>query len=243
MKIPEPIWLQEVTSTNTILGERIKSSTIPSGTIIAAHMQTAGRGRFDRKWQSGRSANLTFSLYFSTQKVFPEIASIPMAVSLGVRKYLQKKQIIAKCKWPNDVMVNDHKICGILSEQIKMDDDRTHIVIGVGLNLNMTATELKQIDKPATSVFNECGFELSPPSVLQELIPYLCNSLNIWEGSGFEGIKTEWCKHCWRYGQDVTINNNNLPISGKLFGFGNSGEIILELADKSHRTIWSGDVQ
>ena len=238
----EPVWVDSVGSTNQELKNNIRQGVdYPSGYILSACEQTAGRGRFERRWIARKGQSLTFSLVLTTTKTFPEIATIPLAVGLGVCKYMQNKGIEACGKWPNDVLVGDNKICGILSEKVAFGQ-KEYIIVGIGINLNMSQEEARLIDKPATSIFIESGQKVDQKESLAELRPYIDASLATWDESGFPGIRPEWEKVAWRFEEEVELDNSGIIISGILAGFGESGQLLLKLPGGVVKEFWSGDV-
>ncbi len=242
MRLMKPEWVDSVDSTNKELKRKIEAGVVyGSGYVFAAVEQYAGKGRFDRSWKTVKGQNLTFSLIVDTTQSFPKIATVPMASGLGVCRYLRDLGVNAKGKWPNDVLVGDNKICGILSE-IATFSKKEYIVVGIGINLNMEEDELSAIDKPATSLFMEIGRKLPPNEVLSSLLPYISKSLTLWEAEGFAGIRRAWEDVSWRINEEVVLENVGKNIAGKLVGYGADGQLLLELADGTQREFWSGDV-
>ena len=242
MRLQRPIWVDSVGSTNMELKTNIgQGVTYPTGYVFAACEQTEGRGRFDRSWKAEKGKSLTFSLVVATDKTFPEIATIPMAAGIGVCNYLIDKGIVAKGKWPNDVLVGEKKICGILSEKVSFQHD-DYIIVGIGVNLNMSLDESLRIDKPATSVYIESSNRLEQEEALAELLPYISASLSLWEESGFAGIRAQWESIAWKFGEEVELDNSGKIVTGILAGFGDSGQLLLELPGGEVKEFWSGDV-
>ena len=106
----------------------------------------------DRSWISPAYTNLCFSFY-AVDVPIPAIPSFTMAMSLAINDYLRSFRINSQPKWPNDVLVNNKKIAGILSEHIDSSENSIRgIITGIGINVNMTKDQIKEIDKPATSI-------------------------------------------------------------------------------------------
>ena len=129
------LWLEKAESTNKTLRERLESSDNLS--VIAAREQTAGRGQGTHTWYSSKGLNLTFSmLYNPSDLLAADMILITCATTLGIRDYLLERGVTARIKWPNDIWVDDRKICGILIENILDGPRIRHSIIGIGLNLN-----------------------------------------------------------------------------------------------------------
>lgn len=129
------LWLEKAESTNKTLRECLGSCDNLS--VIAAREQTAGRGQGTHTWFSSKGLNLTFSmLYNPSDLLAADMILITCATTLGIRDYLLEKGVTARIKWPNDIWVDDRKICGILIENILDGPRIRHSIIGIGLNLN-----------------------------------------------------------------------------------------------------------
>ena len=231
-------WFDELDSTNTSLVDRARSDPdLPSGTIYVARMQTAGRGRLERKWMSARGQNLLFSLYYRTDANLRHLPSLTMAASIAIDEMLHSLQIQSNLKWPNDVQVNGRKIAGLLSERT-----RDGMVIGIGLDVNMTGAEAAQIDQPATSILIETGMEMVIEDVLGTLLTHLPLWLRHWEAGGFSGLRDRWLLGCGGVGTPLSVRSGEQRISGLLAGFGEDGELLLRMPDGQVQAIWSGDV-
>ncbi len=233
-------WFDEVESTNTCLLEQVRRDPdLASGTVWAARRQSAGRGRFDRKWISFPDRNLLFSLFYRTSVEISQWPSLSMAMAVAIDEMLHDFNIISNLKWPNDIQVRGCKIGGILAERAGDDG----LVVGVGLNVNMTALELAQIDQPATSMQNETGVEWEVEEVLRVLLEkYLPLWLTRWESGGFAGIRQRWCEGCGGLDTPLVVREGIRRIHGTLAGFGENGELQLRLPDGEIQTIWAGDI-
>jgi BirA family biotin operon repressor/biotin-[acetyl-CoA-carboxylase] ligase len=236
-------WFDKLASTNASLRERFhQHPNLKSGTLIAAREQTAGRGRQDRKWLSAPDQNLCFSLYLQTDAELSTVPSLTMAVALAVTETLQAKRIPAAPKWPNDVLVNGKKICGILSERVEQSNPKqAGILIGIGLNVNMTSEDAAQIDRPATSILIETHRATELQKALEDLFPQLEYWINEWQQGGFSKLQESWTKQAGPIGKALTVHDGVIKKSGTLAGFGSHGELLLK-TEAGIETIWSGDV-
>lgn len=230
------VWYDSLGSTNQALKERVQvDPVLPSGTVVATLEQTAGRGRGDRVWISGRGENLTASV-FIRHPVDPRTApSSAMAAAIGVARFLRSQGIAADLKWPNDVRVGERKICGILSERL-----RAGVVIGLGLNVNMQFTS--GIDQPAVSMRMLSGRRHDPKTMLPLVLESIAPHLLAWMDSGFEGIRVEWEGLCPSIGKPVSVRDGTTRRTGMLSGFGEYGELLLAGPDDTVYPVWSGDL-
>ena len=141
-KLTDIRWFDTVESTNDEARKAV--GELDNLSVMAARCQTAGRGQGDHKWHSRPCENLTFSvvLKFGDGGLAPlaarDMLVITEAVTLALRRYLLRKRVSARIKWPNDIYVGDRKICGILIENILHGPDVSASIVGIGLNLNQT---------------------------------------------------------------------------------------------------------
>lgn len=133
----EILILKEVDSTNTYIKENC--TTIKPMTMVAAVEQTSGRGQRGNCWETERSKNLVFSFYFHPLGILPsQQFVISEAAALAVVSTLHDFDISANVKWPNDIYIDNKKICGILIENSILGTSITTSIIGIGLNVNQT---------------------------------------------------------------------------------------------------------
>ena len=230
------IWHARLSSTNTTLQELAeRTPDLPSGTVIATREQTRGRGRLDRVWISGKNENLTFSLFLRVGTDPYRLPSASMAAAVAAADFLESEGIQASLKWPNDVLVNGKKICGILSEAVSGG-----VIIGIGLNVNMDTTT--HIDQPATSLRIESGKHYDCEHLLPVFLNKLLPHLTAWECHGFSGIRKSWEARVTNLGKPIRLRDGNHERNGVLAGFGEDGELLLQTDESTRIPIWSGEL-
>ncbi len=134
------IKLDAIDSTNSYLKKIILNKDVSDSTIVTAKFQTKGKGQLGTNWQSEDSKNLIFSIYKKDLGIkVKDQFIISIIVSLALIKTLKKNNLPnLRIKWPNDIMSNNKKICGILIENIVKEKHVKHTIIGIGLNVNQT---------------------------------------------------------------------------------------------------------
>jgi BirA family biotin operon repressor/biotin-[acetyl-CoA-carboxylase] ligase len=238
MSLHPPEWHDTLSSTNSVLAARLRAGeSLAPGFVLAAREQTAGRGRFDRTWAAAPGRDLTFSLLLGAEAAPTQLASLPMAAALAVAELIDDYGPAATTKWPNDVLVGGRKICGILAEQVA-----EHVVLGIGLNVNMTAADAAAIDRPATSLLIETGDEREVADVLDALLPHLDRRLADWRSAGFTALAPAWRERCHNLGQTIEVGDGDNRQRGVLLGFGEAGQLRLRREDGREVEIWAGDV-
>jgi len=207
---------------------------LPEGTVVAAREQTAGRGRRGRIWDS-TGENLIFSVLLRGLTGPKNAPSAAMAAAMAVADLLKDERLKPSLKWPNDVLVNDRKICGILSEGVSGG-----VIIGIGLNVNMESAG--HIDQPATSLLIETGARRDPASLLKKLLPSLSTRLEKWKEGGFSAIRKDWEAGAPMFGKTVKVREGDTMRSGLHAGFGQDGELLLRTKSGDLLSVWAGEL-
>ncbi|QHI70400.1 biotin--[acetyl-CoA-carboxylase] ligase [Tichowtungia aerotolerans] len=229
-------WYDRLPSTNTFLKELLEvDSQLPSGTVVATREQTHGRGRRGRSWLASANENLTFSFLLLGSCEPQKLPAAAMAAAVAVAELLTQEGISADLKWPNDVLVNGRKICGILSEGVPGG-----IIVGIGLNVNMQ--NAGHIDQPATSMLIESGSRHSLDELLEKLLPILSGRLDEWAQGGFSRVRKKWEAHVPNIGKMISVRDGDAFREGLLAGFGENGELLLQDQSGTVSPVWAGDV-
>ena len=239
-----PEWHERLDSTNTSLVARLKGGeALPCGFVLAAHEQTAGRGRYERQWISRPGRDLAFSFLWLTDADALRLSSLTMAVALGVGDAVESLGVSTQVRWPNDLMVDGCKICGILAERCEGGEAATcGVVVGVGLNVNMEGPEAAAIDRPATSILLETGCACEVESVLDRILEALPPWMGRWEAGGFPALHDSWFRRHCGMGDRVEVGEGRQRREGVLTGFGEAGQLLLRRTDGSIEEVWAGDV-
>lgn len=152
----EIINFKEIYSTNTWAKEHFDE--LNDMTALSTDLQTAGHGQFERYWlSSNKNGGNCYITIVLKPKNKEHVGKITSFASLIIAKTLEAYGLKPNFKYPNDVMISDKKIAGILAEATSKGDELLGIALGMGINLNLEYEELKTIDQAATSIFNETG--------------------------------------------------------------------------------------
>jgi len=233
-------YLEETDSTNLFLMQNTKTLN-NNGTVVLAENQTKGRGRKDRSWSSAKGLNLTFSILISDSeilKIYPGI--INLACSLSVAVSIENIfQLNTNLKWPNDVLINNKKVAGILLESSSKGKNINRIVAGIGINVNQV-TFPADFKIPATSVKNEFKSNVEIESLLAEILNTFEELLeSASKNPGY--ILKEWRLKCNMIGDKITISENDKLKSGIFDDIDENGFLILKTKNGLEKII-SGDV-
>ncbi len=200
-------------------------ATYAAPLIVLSEHQTGGRGRRGREWSSPFAQNLYLSFAWPVTNGMAQIDGLSLVVGLAVVRAVEKViGATAQLKWPNDVLINKQKVAGILLELVGDPADLCHVVIGIGVNLNMTGVN-QAIDQKWTSLFNETGRQVDRTAFTQNLLECLDRYLDKQKIHGFPSLKSEWLDaHAWQ-GCDVVLSSGSETVEGKIIGVGDKGEI------------------
>jgi BirA family biotin operon repressor/biotin-[acetyl-CoA-carboxylase] ligase len=219
------IKLNAIDSTNSYLRTLSNEEVLEDYTVVMAKHQTNGRGQMGTVWNSEKAKNLTVSVFKDVSKLYIEHPFyISMAVSLSLIKTLQSFSIPKlSVKWPNDILSENKKICGILIENVIKQNSFKASVIGIGLNVNQT--NFKGLPK-ASSLKLLKGNTLNLDEVLQTIIKYLKYYFMLLRKEEYDFLKQEYESYLFRKNKPSTFKDvegnaftgyiKNISISGNL---------------------------
>ncbi|MCA2997004.1 MAG: biotin--[acetyl-CoA-carboxylase] ligase [Rhodocyclaceae bacterium] len=222
-----------IDSTNTELLNQAASGAV-SGTCLAAELQTAGRGRRGRVWKSALGASLTFSLLWRFEIGAASLGGLSLAVGLAVANALRALGIDAELKWPNDIVVDDKKLGGILIETQGDMLGPMIAVIGVGLNVRLPESIKLAIDQPVTDLATESAdTAVASPALnrnvlLPAILVQLVAVLDQFQRGGFGSLSDQWRalhahQGCW-----VDVNGATESFVAKVLDVSEDGALVVE---------------
>ncbi|MEE2524881.1 biotin--[acetyl-CoA-carboxylase] ligase [Hyphobacterium sp. HN65] len=231
-------WLDETDSTNEEARRRFRAGEI--GPLwIAARRQTAGRGRRGRSW-ADLEQNLYCSGLYSLKCTPAEAAQLSFAAALAAsdvcQTFLPDRNV--RVKWPNDVLVDGKKICGVLLESADAPGKIIQLVVGVGLN---TAAAPDIPDYPATSLAG-LGVKASAEQALDLLTVRFEYWRSVWAREGFAPLREAWMARAHGVGQRCVARLSQETLEGVFTDLSSDGSLKLEMANGQTRLISAGDV-
>lgn len=229
-----------VGSTNALCLERAVSGH-PGKLWIQAVIQTAGRGRRGRLWESPEG-NLFASLLLIDPAPPERIGELPLLSAVALAEAVDKAagtlQMVG-LKWPNDLLVNGAKLSGILLEAETLKSGKLAAVMGFGVNC---------VSHPAPALYEatdlrSLGYQVSADRLFQALAGTLANYLAVWQQpGGFENIRRDWLKRAAHLGRQITVRAAQEDITGIFDDLDSRGHLVLRQEDGRKRTIYAGDV-
>ncbi|RON00166.1 bifunctional biotin--[acetyl-CoA-carboxylase] ligase/biotin operon repressor BirA [Pseudomonas brassicacearum] len=196
--------------------------------LVLAERQTAGRGRRGRKWVSPFAENVYYSLVLRIDGGMRQLEGLSLVVGLAVMQTLRDLGIAgAGLKWPNDVLVGEKKIAGILLELVGDPADVCHVVLGVGINVNMQIAD--EVDQQWTSMRLEAGRAFDRNLLVARLGVVLQGYLSRHQSAGFSALQAEWEQgHLWQ-GRAVSLIAGVNRIDGEVIGIDGQGALRLSV--------------
>lgn len=208
--------------------------------LVLAEQQTAGKGRRGRTWVSPFAENLYYSLALRIDGGMRQLEGLSLLVGLAVVKTLRGMGVHeAGLKWPNDILSNGRKLAGVLLELTGDPADVCHVVIGVGINVNMRVAQ--GVDQAWTSVKLEGGVDVDRNQVASLLSAELAHCLMAHREKGFEAFRDEWERlHLWQ-GKEVTLLAGSSALEGIVVGVDAVGALRLRVEGEV-RTFSGGEL-
>jgi biotin-[acetyl-CoA-carboxylase] ligase BirA-like protein len=214
------------------------------GTVFLAESQTAGRGRVKRKWVSP-AGGLWFSVVLRSKLKLAEAFGLVFVASLAVAEVLEELYgLKTQVKWPNDVLVDSKKICGILAESKLESKNVEYVVVGVGINANFGVKKFLPEDlwKTATSLEDELGRKIELEMLLKALLEKLERLCDVFLEKGFCVVLDEWKKYAGFLGCQVEVLSMDERLAGLALDVDSSGSLVLKLGDGTVKHVFAGDV-
>ncbi|MDX1438725.1 MAG: biotin--[acetyl-CoA-carboxylase] ligase [Rubricoccaceae bacterium] len=237
-------WSESTHSTNT---EALAwaGQGAPEGAVLGTDHQTAGKGRLGRKWTDSPGHNLLFSVLLRPTLVSDQLGLIPLAAGLAVAEAIKgQTNLNTALKWPNDVQIQNRKVCGILMEGQLSAAPESNKVMTLGIGLNVNQIEFApEIAEYATSVALEVGRLMPRAPLLAEILLRFEQRYTQLLAGDDHTIRSDFEEKMTRLGDHASVHvaNNTLPQSGRILGVDEYGALRLQ-TESGERRIYAGDV-
>jgi BirA family biotin operon repressor/biotin-[acetyl-CoA-carboxylase] ligase len=228
-------------STNTWAKEHASQLDPARLTCITASEQTAGRGRMRRRWLSPKDLNLYATLFFCVPKNTPCIVNCGQLLAFSCATVLQRLGFSPQIKWPNDLLLEGKKVAGVLAETASFLD-RTGVILGVGVNVNMPQELLDAIDQPATSLARVSGRSWPLASVLDPLLAQFLQDKERLLHEGFPSFQRPLEALLAYRGQPIRCQDGAQVIQGVCRGIDAQGCLRVQLPSGALRSLTAGEL-
>ena len=242
--IGKKIFLFHNTSSTNDVAKKLASKEVEAGTVVISEIQSDGRGRFSRRWFSP-AGGLWFSIILKLRIKPHEMFKLTFLLAVVVVRTLRKKfNLNAQIKWPNDVLINGKKVCGILSEMITTFSGITNlIIVGIGINANIDLDSLpRHLQSSVTSLKNELKKEIDREVLLSTFLMEFENYYILLIDGKFNHILKEWMDLNCVLNTYVEVKSLDGTIKGQAVGIDKDGALLIKLENGSVHRVISGDV-
>lgn len=234
--------LAEATSTNDIAKE-LAAKGAEEGTIVISETQTLGRGRLSREWASPEGG-IWFSIILRPQVTPKDASKLTFVAAVAVaRVIIEMFNLRAEIKWPNDVLIGGNKVCGILTETSTKGDVVDFVVVGIGINANVSLDSFPEsLRNCLTSLKEELKEEIERERFLRALLEELERYYTIFMRKNFDLILEEWRNLAGFLGQYVEVVSFDEKIRGRAVDVDQNGALMIKLRNGTVKKVMSGDV-
>ena len=235
-------YFSRIDSTNQY-AKRIAEEGAPDGTLIIADEQTAGKGRSGRTWVTPPAEAIAFTLLLRPKLSPDRISMVTLVMGLAVTNAVNSLYgVSAGIKWPNDVVIKGRKLCGILTEMSAEVRQANYIVIGVGINANLTSFP-EVIKEIATSLKLELGRDINRAELIARVMAEFERLYAEFEAQGDLGaVMQEYNELCLNAGSKVRVLDPNGEYTGTSRGINSMGELLVETEDGKMQEVYAGEV-
>ncbi|HXI73101.1 MAG TPA: biotin--[acetyl-CoA-carboxylase] ligase [Verrucomicrobiae bacterium] len=234
---------EQTTSTNDVI-EKLARDGVSEGVVVFAESQTKGRGRLGRKWISPERKGLWFSVLLRPDLRPQEATQLTVASATALRRAIAAETgLKPEIKWPNDILVGGKKVAGILTELSAELDRVRHIILGIGVDVNLDTGELPvELRKLATSLKMESGEKISRAELAVAILQALDEDYARIGAGKFAAVADEWEAHCATIGKNVTVLIGDRKIRGRAESLDDDGALLVRTEHGHLERIIGGDV-
>jgi BirA family biotin operon repressor/biotin-[acetyl-CoA-carboxylase] ligase len=231
--------LSSVDSTNEFARTLVsKDEEDPDGTVVIAYEQTHGKGRLDRTWFSPPRGIYVSLILDITDPGRAGLLNVLSA--LPIAKAINGFVMDCEIKWPNDLMINEKKVGGILGELVA--GEKPYAIIGIGINSNVPVSELpEEIRNISTSLMDEIGREVSNPKLIEHIIQEYDGFIRKFRKDEFDDLLMEYKEFSLVLGKKVIVKSIDGTFEGVADNIDDDGSLILKVGDEQRKVV-EGDV-
>ncbi|BBF44315.1 biotin--protein ligase [Lachnospiraceae bacterium KM106-2] len=235
-------YYEEIDSTN-IRCKILAEEGAQDGILVVADQQTAGRGRRGRAWKSPKGSSIAMSLMLKPDIMPSNASMLTLVTAMALVKGINDAAgVDTKIKWPNDIILNNKKLCGILTEMSSELDYINYVVIGIGVNVNMTEFP-EEISHIATSVAIELGHPAKRADIITKTMEAFEKYYDIFlKKQNLEDLVEEYNHQLIHKDREIRVLGSEEEYQAKALGIDKTGELMVELDDGTRKKIRSGEI-
>lgn len=243
-RLGRSVFFSKVVGSTNEWAKELTAYGAAEGTVAVAETQTCGRGRLGREWVSPKGG-LWFSVVLRPELKPAEAVGLVFVSGLAVAEVLRELYgLKAETKWPNDVLVDGRKLCGILTEMNTTGEKVSYVIVGVGVNANFDVAKVfpEELRKVATSLENELGRKVKLEELFKALLERLENIYGLFLEKGFDPVLKKWKTYADFLGCQVEVASGTEKWFGLALDVENDGALIMRLEDGTVKRVFVGDV-
>ncbi|WP_404452828.1 biotin--[acetyl-CoA-carboxylase] ligase [Virgibacillus necropolis] len=226
------------------LAHKLASENAPHGTVVIADEQTEGKGRMNRSWYSSKNKGIWMSIILRPE-ILPYLAPQLTLLTATVIADVFDKQlgVTPQIKWPNDLLINQQKAAGILTEMQAEQDQIQYIVIGIGINVNHSIHDIpEELSEKATSLHIASNQERSIKDLIQQILQSIEPAYDHYIMNGFSDAKKKWESYGFKIGQEIKINTMKKSWIARFNGIASDGALLIENDDGQIQKMYSAEI-
>ena len=234
------------TSSSNADAFRLAEDGAAEGTVVIADAQSAGKGRRGRAWSSPDGVNLYCSVVLRPPIMPHEAPQLTFLSAVAVARAIEATTVLKpEIKWPNDVLIAEKKVAGLLNEMSAETDGINFVILGIGVNLNMVVGQFpNDLRHPATSLLIESGLPVVRARFAAVMLNELDKLYTDFLTFGFAPVREEWQQRCNAGGRHVAVSDAGVDVvSGMFKGIDEDGALLLQTGKGGIERILSGDVR
>ena len=234
----------EATNSTNDVAEKLARDGVREGVVVFAEAQTRGRGRLGRTWLSPARKGLWFSVLLRPDLRPQQATQLTVASATALARAIRRQtNLIPEIKWPNDILLGGKKVAGILTELSAELDHVKYLIIGIGVDVNLTSADLPpELRKLATSLRIESGQPVPRPELAAAILQELDADYARVRVGQFEALADEWEAQCTTIGREVTIRIGDRTLRGIAEALDSEGALLLRTQHGRLERIIGGDV-
>ena len=237
------IFLPEIDSTNDLIKKYLMNN-VSEGLVVVAETQTAGRGRRERSWHSPPETGIYLSTLLKPNLELSQLSIITLlagvAATLTINEFSNQN---AYLKWPNDILINNKKVCGLLCEMIKKQKELSSVIIGIGINANQMPEQFPgHLKSIATSIRIVNGFPIDRLAVIQSFLTNLDREYQTYLNDGESSVIKKWSLNTKLFCKKVSLKHGSNVTTGSAMRLDELGRLVLLLDNGHEEAFDSGEV-
>lgn len=234
---------KETTTTTQQIAHQAAQDGAKHGTVVIADEQTKGKGRMSRHWHSSKNKGVWMSIILRPD-IPPNLApQLTLVSATALADTVSKLSLQPKIKWPNDILLNNKKTAGILTEMQAEQDQIQYVVMGMGINVNQANEDLPEdIKDRATSLSIESGKTWNLKNLIQQILLDGELAYDAYIKNGFPHVKKKWESYGYRIGEQIMIKTLRKEWQATLVGIDDDGALLTQMNDGETKKVYSGEI-